>query len=176
MHREYFGEIMSAPADIVIVDRNRLVLRRQHRDWTCSVACLRTILCTNMSEDYMIDMLGLQPGPHYSKDMKQTVNIFGHYQFDFGCDCDGDTQTRFAKLLTMLGIGWSVMIETIHNGGHWLILLGYYPVGTTIADCNLLLWDPYLGETRLENAEEVISMWSDGNSVNDYIAVKRIST
>lgn len=71
------------------------------------------------------------------------------------------------------------MIETMYNYGHWLVILGYFPHGCQFSDCDILLWDPYLNKVRLENAEEVISMWVDGDHkssdiVNDYIAVKHI--
>lgn len=101
---------------------------------------------------------------------------FDAFDFAFGCDDDcEDTFRKFTTLLTMLESGWSIMMETMYNYGHWLVLLGYYPNGKNLSDCNILLWDPYLNKVRLENAEEVISMWIDGDHrvVNDYIAVKR---
>lgn len=70
------------------------------------------------------------------------------------------------------------MIETMYNYAHWLVILGFYPCGNKISNCNILLWDPYSGNTRMENMEEVISMWVDGDFAhtkikNDYIAAKR---
>lgn len=176
MQREYFGEIMNTPIDNIITDNRAIILHKQHKDWTCSIACLRTILGTSLSEDWFIDRFHMQPGPYYSKDLKAAADTFNEFKFAFGCDDDcKDAFSKFTKLLTMLESDWSIMIETMYNYGHWLVLLGYYPNGKNLSDCNILLWDPYLNKIRLENAEEVISMWIDGDhkAMNDYIAVKR---
>ena len=180
MIRDYFGEVFKSPVNYVITDKNFLKLHRQHHDWTCSVACLRSILKLSMTEDEFVTQFAMTPGPFYSKDFVHIRQDFKDWQFRFGCeDSCMTTVDRWLHLLLLLGEGYSIMIETMYNVGHWLILLGYYPNGEKLSDASILLWDPYLNETRLENAEEVISMWLDGECKasgieKDYIAVKRI--
>lgn len=178
MNRQYFGELPHNNIAGIITENHSLTLHKQHRDWTCSVACLRTILCTTLDENWFIDKFNMKPGPYYSKDLKVIADTFNRFKFTFGCDDDcKDAFSKFTKLLLMLESGWSVMIETMYNYGHWLVVLGYFPHGDQFSDCDILLWDPYLNKVRLENVEEVISMWIDGDHkssgiVNDYIAVK----
>lgn len=178
MYREYFGGIMHNPINRVITNYSGIMLHKQDRDWTCSIACLKTILCITHPEDWFIDTFHMEPGPFFSKDLKMVRNYFKAYKFVFGSDdTTKDPIEKFIKILLMVENGWSVMIETMYNYSHWLMILGFYPHGDEFSDCDILLWDPYLGKTRLENAEEVISMWIDGdfehtNVKNDYIAVR----
>lgn len=62
-----------------------------------------------------------------------------------------------------------------------MYLIGWYLSDTyqrvlIFCDCEVLLWDPYLGKYRVENLEEFIAMWYNGDNVNgikgDYIAVR----
>lgn len=179
MYREYFGEIPDSPINKIISDKNAMTMHKQNRDWTCSIACLRTILGTQKTEDWFVNIFHMKPGPYYSGDFKKIADQFKGFSFLFGCDdskCD-DVE-KFYKILSLIKDGWSVMIETMYNYAHWLVILGFYPCGNKISNCNILLWDPYSGNTRMKNMEEVISMWIDGDFAhtkikNDYIAAKR---
>ena len=60
----------------------------QERDWTCSIACIRTILSkfkAEKSEEYYIEKYKLIPGPHYSNNIKD-INILKGREAIYGCD------------------------------------------------------------------------------------------
>ena len=150
----------------------------QETDWTCSVACLRTILSgidkTVPSEEDLVRRYNMQPGPYYSKDIK-TLGILNNYDAVYGCD---NKDVSFDDILSYVEIGYSVMLECLINYAHWLVLLGYYPLdNTNIEKSQLMLYDPYYDQIRLVNADEFINMWIDGDFANtkvekDFVAVK----
>ena len=66
--KEYFT--YEEPSAFVSVSNTPPRLFRQERDWTCSVACIRTLLSGRTaevpSENEFIEKFGLVPGPHYT--------------------------------------------------------------------------------------------------------------
>lgn len=153
-------------------------LYQQERDWTCSIACLRSITSSikNLgTEDHIIKTYGLCPGPYYSKDIKQ-LGILKDYIVEFGCDTEKNYDLD--KLYRLLKNDYYVMVECMLNYDHWLVLMSYFPNNSKdIAEHRLLLYDPYFNEIKLMRAEEFCAMWISGehmknNVTLDYIAVK----
>lgn len=154
-------------------------LFHQQTDWTCSIACIRSLL-SGVSEQVpgeqeLIERFGLKPGPHYSKDIKR-IGILDGYNAVYGCD---QTDADFDTILDYLENGYYVMVESMYNYAHWYVLLGYYPIaGADIEKSTLLIYDPYYHNTRLLNTDEFICMWIDGNFAasgveKDFIAIQK---
>ena len=151
----------------------------QERDWTCSIACIRTILSAIINsvpkEDYIIEKYNMTPGPYYSKDIKN-LGILNSYDVKYGCD---NTNVIFENIINMVKDGYYIMLESMINYSHWLVFLGYYTYNTNdIEKAKLLMYDPYYNEVRLVNADEFITMWIDGDYENsriekDYIAIRK---
>lgn len=150
----------------------------QETDWTCSIACIRTILSGIIenvpSEEYYVNTYKMIPGPHYSGNIKE-LGILDEYDVIYGCD---ETEKTFDKVLDYLENGYFIMLESMYNYSHWLVLLGYYPLGDDdLEKSRLLMYDPYYDETRLFSVDEFISMWIDGNYAQtkverDFIALR----
>ena len=151
----------------------------QERDWTCVIACIRTMLSgflkTVPTEEYLIEKHNLKPGPHYSTNIKN-YHMLDEYDVLYGCDYEN---SNFDMILDYMEQGYFVMLESMINYAHWMVLLGYYPIcGNDLEKAKLLMYDPYYDEVRLVNTSEFISMWRDGNYENtridrDFIAIKR---
>lgn len=153
-------------------------LYRQERDWTCSIACLRTITSsiTNIgSEDDIISKLCLKPGPYYSRDIKHW-GILDNLRTYYGCDY---TDLKPVGDLTNLMLdGYFVMVECMVNYDHWLVLLNYLKVSDNPEEDMITLYDPYYNEVKLMRADEFNGMWCSGEHENnrvlcDFIAVAR---
>lgn len=150
----------------------------QERDWTCAVACIRTMLSgfleTVPTEDCLVEQYQLKPGPHYSANIKK-YHMLDAYDAVYGCDCKNST---LDMILDYMEQGYFVMLESMINYAHWTVLLGYYPMcENDVERAKLLMYDPYYDEVRLVNADEFLSMWRDGDYENtridkDFIAVK----
>lgn len=153
------------------------VLFPQERDWTCSLACVRTLLSGIVDSvpaevDY-IDRYNLQAGPHYSRDMKRLGMLDG-YDAVYGCD---EQERTFDRVLDYMSDGYFIMLESMYNYAHWFVLLGYYPTGGDLERSRLLVYDPYYDETRLLCVDEFLGMWIDGNFAQtgvekDFVAVR----
>ena len=154
-------------------------LFKQERDWTCSIACIRTILSTFEkevpSEEYYIQNYNLTPGPYFSKDIKR-LKMLDKYNVIYGCDNPIDLE----NLLDYIDDGYYVMVESMINVSHWLVLIGYFQLKdkTNLEDHKILLFDPYYDNVRLVNADEFYGMWIDGhyektNVTRDFIALKK---
>ena len=175
MIKEYFGENDSLEFTAPVMTKVKNLFR-QERDWTCSIACLRSILSSKdiyVSEDDIIDSEKLQPGPHYSKEIKDWGIL---KSVDFKCGAiDQFTEDGIAtKLYKLLSDGYCIMIDTMINYDHWLVILGIFPNGS---NTTILLYDPYYNEEKLMRFGEVCSMWISGDFANngvkfDYVAVK----
>ena len=175
--QEYFEvEVLRHQTNVANVPRN---LYPQERDWTCAFACIRTMLSGISkdvpTEDELIATYQLKPGPHYSKEIKG-YHMLDAYDTVYGCDREGKT---LDMILDYMEQGYFVMLESMINYAHWMVLLGYYPLcGENIEQAKLLMYDPYYDEVRLVNADEFIGMWRDGNYETtridrDFIAVKQ---
>ena len=175
---EFFEKMVLRNTDSISAVPPKLF--HQERDWTCSIACIRTLLSaieeTVPAEDEFVEKYGLVPGPHYSRDIKK-LNLLEGYDVIYGCD---DRDDNFDDILDMMKQGYYIMLESMVNYSHWLVLLGYFASADTndIEKTKLLFFDPYYNELKLLNTEEFIGMWIDGNYAvskvkHDYIAIKK---
>lgn len=145
----------------------------QERDWTCCIACIRTLLSAGkapiLSEDDIVKKYKISPGPLYSKDIKK-LNLLYKYDVKYGCDND----ITFDEIIKLMQENYFIMLESMVNYSHWMVLLGYYTNTDDIENYKLLFFDPYYNEVRLIRTDEFINMWSDGDSdiERDYLAIK----
>ncbi len=155
----------------------------QERDWTCSLACLRTLLSGVMKdvpkEEELIQKYAMKPGPYYSKDLK-TLGILEELQdvrhIIYGCDREG---IELYDMISLMEEGYYLMLESMVNYSHWMVLLGYFVTAgeEDVENCKLLFYDPYYNNVKLLNYDEFQGMWIDGNySVTgvekDFIAIR----
>ena len=72
------------------------------------------------------------------------------------------------EILNLLENGYYIMLESMVNYSHWMVLLGYYVVKDTknLEEHKILFYDPYYDDLKLLNADEFIGMWIDGNYEN----------
>ena len=160
------------------------VLYPQERDWTCSLACIRTLLSAVMDdvpkEGAMVQQYGMEPGPYYSKDLKK-LNILQETgnlsHVIYGCDKE---QIELADIVSLLEEGYYIMLESMVNYAHWMVLLGYFVTDgeENAENCRLLFYDPYYNKVKLLNYDEFCGMWIDGNYgvtgvEKDFIAIHR---
>lgn len=169
-NNEYFGENRNLYPDHCISNVPPKLFR-QERDWSCSIACIRSLLSgtdVSWTENYLIEKFNMSPGPYYSKDYK-AINIFPQtLDVILGCDNPDITVKR---LFQYMEDGYYIMAETMYNYAHWYVILGYYlsndennPEHHTI-----VAYDPYYDEIRLVNADEFETMWLDGDHANNHI-------
>ena len=154
-------------------------LYKQERDWTCAIACIRTMLSAfdeEKEEAWYIEKYNLAPGPHFSKDIKR-IGILDDYDAVFGCD---EQEKTMDKILDLSKDGYYIMLESMYNFSHWMVFVGYFSVrgAANIEEHRMLLYDPYLDSMRLVSAEEFEGMWMDGNHKDngvyrDFIAVRK---
>ena len=162
-----------------IVARNPKKLFPQETDWTCSIACIRTILSSFIeqvpSEHDFIKLYDMKPGPHYSKDIKEKRILNNKCKTIYGCDIK---HKNFDLILDYMESGYCIMLESLYNYSHWMVLLAYYPLNNSnIEKSELLMYDPYYDKIRIICVDEFISMWCDGDYLNngiikDFIAIK----
>lgn len=149
------------------------ILYKQERDWTCAIACIRTLISAINedvpTEEYFIEKYNLKPGPLYSNDV-MNLKILEKYNVKYGCLKDID----FNEIVNLLNEGYYIMLESMVNYSHWMVLLGYFAVSEDIEQYKLLFFDPYYEEVRLIRADEFIGMWQDGDGKikHDFIAIK----
>ena len=173
---EFFDEYHLLYKNIIM--SNGMTLHHQERDWTCSLACIRTIVSSIfddwLSEDELVEKYNMKPSPYFSKDIKE-MGILKEFDTSFGCD---SIEKDFNDLIGLLNNGYKIMIESMYGYSHWLVLLGYIPINNAdIEKSQLLLFDPYYNQVRLVIVDEFISMWKDGNYEEtkvemDYIAIR----
>lgn len=151
----------------------------QERDWTCSIAVLRTILSSFSdvaSEDEIIEKYGFKEGPHYSCEI-QEKNVIDSKKVRVYYGCNYRNSGRdFSEILNLLKNGYYVAVETMINFDHWVVLLGYSHLGD-FDDDMITYYCPYFSEIRTVHFSEFVEMWKSGNYaqndvVNDFIAVK----
>lgn len=155
------------------------MLYYQERDWTCIIACPRSI-CSSIrelgTENEIIEEYKLAPGPRYSRDIKN-LGILEEYQARYGCD-EYENIKNIGFLYELLKERWYVMVEGMLNYDHWQVLCGYFPNNTyETENQTILLYDPYYNELRQFRADEFYNMWISGeynkNHIKkDFIAVK----
>lgn len=154
---------------------------KQERDWTCSIACIRTMSSKFMkevpSEDFFVEAYELKPGPHYSKDIK-ALGILDEFNTIYGCDIE-ESEKSVNTIIDAISDGYAVMMETMLNYDHWVVVLGYFIIGEPVdlEKHTMLVYDPYYDKVRLLMADEFLAMWIDGDHsetgvIKDFIAIK----
>jgi len=157
-----------------------LNLYPQEQDWTCSLACIRSLLSGVSdiipSEYSLISKFKLTPGPYYSKDIKSLGIIdINKYNVVFGCD---KKDVNINDIRNYLSEGYYIMLESMINYGHWMVLLGYYLTHSGNPETSkIVMYDPYYDKVRTFIIDEFIGMWQDGDYLKngvyrDFIAIK----
>ena len=154
-------------------------LFRQERDWSCAFACIRTLLSVNHSdianEDSFIKKYSLTPKAYFSRDIKK-LGILNENDAIFGCDIS--EEITFDYIIKLIQKGYGVMLESMINYSHWMVLLACYPLnGSNKEECSLVFFDPYYNEIRIMRLDEFETVWLDGDHESngikkDFIAIK----
>ena len=173
---EYFSKASKLKINKCIYS-NVTKLYKQNHDWTCSVACIRTIMSPiksfKLTEDDIIDKYNLKPGPEYSKDIKR-ISLLKDYDTIYGTDKKDFT---LEDLLLLIDSGYNVMIEGCFNYSHWITILSFFNFNNDPEESIVIIYDPYYDEIKQYRLDELSSMWIDGDYAKskvkkDFIAVK----
>jgi hypothetical protein len=152
-------------------------LMRQERDWTCSVAAVRTILSAfkekYLSETSFIANYNLTIGEHYTEEIL-SKKLFGENKKILS-HLDFKKEELSLKLLNnLLAKKYYIMAECMYNYAHWVVILAYLAVrgSSDTEEHQILFYDPYYDETRLVRADEFATMWCDPDGhYREFIAV-----
>jgi len=147
----------------------------QERDWTCSIACLRTLLSAskvNISEDELISKCNISVGPKNSADVSEweivkDIKILTGYEHP--------VKENVLRELTMLMVDYNIMVECMVNYAHWIVLLAYVDLGDIEKDI-IVYYDPYYNRVNEIIADEFASMWYDVGErpiQHDYVAIPK---
>ena len=156
------------------------ILFRQERDWTCAFACLRTIMSgfddNWLSEREIIKKYSLTPKPYFSADIKN-LRIIDHMNVIYGCDASA---VSFNDIVTLMKSGYYVMLESLTNYSHWMVLIGCYVLGdgSDAEEIKLSFFDPYYNDIKNMLLDEFINIWIDAeNEINgierDFLAINK---
>ena len=174
--REFFT--YEKPQGYISVSNTPPCLYRQERDWTCSIACIRTLLSGRVtevaSENEFIEKFELVPGPHYVDEMIEKQMLAPARV--------GKTNRNFAKekiglplLARLLEEKYYVMAECMYNYAHWVVVLGYFAVRNAedTEEHRILIYDPYYDQVRLVIADEFLTMWCDpAGHEKEFVAIR----
>lgn len=150
----------------------------QMRDWTCALACLRSLtsgIADIGDDEALIRKFDLTPGPLYSADIKR-IGILGGVDTDiiYGSEHQG---YGIEKLWNLLQSGYRIMLEWMYSFDHWTVLLGYYAIDEDADRHMMLMYDPYCGELFTIRAGHFEVMWkssAENGPVGDFIAVRGV--
>lgn len=154
-------------------------LYKQERDWTCSVACLRSIASKYKdlgSEDEIVSKYGMDHGPYYAHELI-SCGLLDEFDYET-TSVKPNPFNDLQRVYKLLAGGATVMVETCKSFDHWLVLLAYFPNGCEFTeDHSVLMWDPYYNETLLMRASEFCDEWLSGewasnNILCDFLAIK----
>ena len=150
-------------------------------DWTCSIACIRSITSgiIDMPDDItLVKSLNLKPGPYYSKDLK-ALNILDnkHLEVSYGCDDPNQDILDPSDIWLLLHDGWRVMANWMMSRDHWTVMMGYLVTEENQELNQILYYCPYFNEIRTVRTGDFECMWNGGGQSNiigqpDYIAVR----
>ena len=154
-------------------------LLRQERDWTCSVAAVRSILSAfadkPLTENDFIAKYKLTPGPHYTEEILNKKMFGDNKKILSHLDFDKDDVSL--KLLNkLLAQKYYIMAECMYNYSHWVVILAYLAVRnkSDTEEHQILFYDCYYDETRLVRADEFATMWCDPDGhYREFIAVAK---
>lgn len=176
------AEYFNSPKKLSIssnISRLPSKLYLQERDWTCSIACMRSITSSIRylgDEDNIVNKYAMKPGPFYSEQIKK-LGVLSDYHVIYGCDFDSECYD-IKKLYDLMSDGYYIMVESMIGFDHWLVLFDYITNNDEITEKQcLLLYDPYYDEIKKYNVDEFESVWLSGDYANnnifkDFIAVK----
>lgn len=145
-------------------------LCRQERDWTCSVACLRTLMSVSKeldSEETLVTKGNLVVGPQSSMDLLEA----GILPKDSIVPGSGE---RNGEFLWSLLRTCNVMIECSISYAHWLVIMAAWENDN--GDKYIQMYDPFYDYIRIENWDSVIEMWYDISGLKvdqDFIALPK---
>lgn len=140
-------------------------LYEQERDWTCAIACFRSICNIHMSEEEFIDKYHPVMGPQFSPDIKAAGWVPEGFDVRYGCDDFSSIDA--SDLWYMLNSGYKVMVEWDLSAGHWCVLTSITPA-LTDSGYEMTCFDPYFKRMRVFDLGEFFCM------CHDYIAVRKI--
>ncbi len=151
----------------------------QETDWTCAVACVRTMMSAFepdlKSEEYYVKTHNLEMGPHYSEQIKG-YKILDKYNAVYGCD---NKNITFDDIVEMMENGYYIMLESMINYSHWVVMLAYLAVPTEhgIEKYEMMYYEPYYNVVKSISVDEFLGMWRDGpyettKVERDFVAVK----
>lgn len=171
---EYFGETPDVKGPSIV--NTPVNFYRQERDWTCSIACVRTVISAfnnNISEEQIIKDNNLKMGGQHIEDMKKW-SCFKDLKLE-------SQETRPIKdiqgLYDLLLDNYIIICAHAYNLYHYIVCYGYLTTNERQNPENqcILFYDPYLDEHKLINADIFDTMWYDigTNKYRDYIAVKQ---
>lgn len=176
MRPEYFPDEALRTPMVHNVGSMPPVLYPQSRDWTCSLACLRSITSGIVplgNEDELIEAFGLRPGPYYSEDVKR-LGILSGYEIDVAYGCDFALNMKDVSLLwTYMSEGWRVMTDWMMSYDHWTVMLDYIKSRHGPDYDMWTYYDPYCDEVLTIRNAHFSAMWSSpGGVARDFIAVR----
>lgn len=148
-----------------------ITLYQQDYDWTCPIACLRSVLFALSPQNidkgdlHYISTYNLFPKPYFSKDFKEKNIIenelasegsLAEYSILYGCD----KKIEFDDLVDLLRKGYFIMTRYVYNH-HWCLILGFFnqKMSRYLDDCHVLLYDSHFNKLHLENAADFEKMW-----------------
>ncbi len=174
--REYFD--YDPPHTFQTVANTPPRLFAQERDWTCAVACIRTLVSGLtphvMSEDDYIKEYNLIKGPHYVPELLAKGMLTPAREIK--TDTDYAKEDLNLKLLCrLLQEKYFIMAESLLNYDHWVVILGYYATRDKedTEEHSVLIFDPYYDKVRLMIAEEFETMWcSPEGNYRAFVAIK----
>lgn len=180
MQKDFFGTAEYKFATSRVAAQVPAMFYKQERDWTCALACLRS-LCSGIypldSEDRLIERYGFQPGPIYSKDIKAAEMLDEVIlNVKYGCDEELPERLDPSDVWHLLYDGYFVMVNWMQSFDHWTVVLGYFPEQDP-EKSQILYWCPYFNELRMVRAGDFEVMWHGGQQSGyigpgDYIAIK----
>lgn len=170
---EYFGEIKDVKGPSIV--NAPVNCYKQGRDWTCSVACIRTAISAfkNISEEEIIKEEQLKMGGQSIENIKNWKCLDGLKIETKATREINDSQGLYDLLLD----NYIVICASTYNLWHYIVCYGYLTTNERNNPENqyVLFYDPYLDEHKLINADIFDTMWYDiGTSkYRDYIAIKQ---
>jgi hypothetical protein len=175
---EYFAERKNL-REYTSVARVPSSLFRQERDWTCSVACVRTLLSgvgeRVPSENAFIKKYHLVAGDHFVEEIIEKQMFPQYLKIKTYADFPQE-ELNLELLCKLLNENYFIMAETIINGDHWVVVLGYYAVRDkkNPEEHQILIYDPYYDAVRLVIADEFETMWcSPKGKSREFIAISK---
>lgn len=174
--REFFT--YEKPQGYISVSNTPPRLYRQERDWTCSVACIRTLLSGRVaevaSENEFIEKFGLVPGPHYVDELIEKQMLAPARVVKTNRSFAGE-KIGLPLLACLLEEKYYVMAECMYNYAHWVVVLGYFAVrdAEDTEEHRILIYDPYYDQVRLVIADEFLTMWCDPDGhEKEFVAIR----